>query len=154
VRVSGHHASVSVIVRFFVAPDDQTAAAVADNGPHGVFESLDLGNFDADEAMVEWESIFTGRSFEELVTAGEPRSLADAGDGEGPVLLAASASLLDALAGAGPTRIAEVGGAWAERRGADGEFFDPELAGELMGDLAELARAARGRGASLYCWMA
>lgn len=60
----------------------------------------------------------------------------------------------DSLADAAPTRLAEVGELWIAERAEDGEVFDPEMVGGLMGDLAGLARTARERGHSLYCWMA
>ncbi|MFF7209419.1 hypothetical protein ACFZAU_02650 [Streptomyces sp. NPDC008238] len=63
---------MSAIVEFFVAPGDETAAAVVVGGPGGAFESLKYGNFDAEEALIEWEGIVTGRSFGELVDAGVP----------------------------------------------------------------------------------
>jgi hypothetical protein len=112
---------VSIIIKFFVAPDHDAAAAVVEGGPDGVFESLAYGNFDAEEALIEWESIFIGRNFEDLVTDEEPGVVADPGDGEGPVLLAASRSLRDALATADEHRLVEVSRLWvAERAMAPG----------------------------------
>ncbi|XUL86384.1 hypothetical protein ACQ86D_06475 [Streptomyces galilaeus] len=99
---------MSIIIRFFLAPDRAAAAVVVEGGPDGVFELLTYGNFDAEEALAEWESIFTGRSFEELVAADEPEVVADPGDGEGPVILAASRVLQDALAAADEHRLVEV----------------------------------------------
>ncbi|GAB2828292.1 hypothetical protein GCM10027176_35590 [Actinoallomurus bryophytorum] len=145
---------MSIIIKFFVAPDDTSAAAIVDRGPTGLFESLDAGNFDAAEAVIEWEGIFTGRSFEALVSAGEPRMVADPGEDGGPVVFAASGALRGALAGAAPARLAEVGELWIQERAEEGEVFDPEMVGDLLGELANLARTAAGRGHSLYCWMA
>jgi hypothetical protein len=45
--MSGHHAWVSIIVKFFIAPDDTSAAGIVDRGPTGLFDSLTGGNFDA-----------------------------------------------------------------------------------------------------------
>jgi hypothetical protein len=151
--MSGHDARVSIIVKFFIAPDDTSAAGIADRGPTGLFDSLAGGNFDATEAVIEWESIFTGQSFEALVSAGEPRMVADPGEEGGPLVFAASGALRRALAGAVPARLAEVGELWIQERAEDGELFDPEMVGGLIGDLADLARTAAGRGHSLYCWM-
>jgi hypothetical protein len=66
---------MSIIIEFFTAPDDTAAAGIADRGPTGAFDSLACGNFDATEAVIEWESIFTGQSFETLVSADEPRGV-------------------------------------------------------------------------------
>ncbi|WP_344439677.1 hypothetical protein [Kitasatospora nipponensis] len=145
---------MSIIIKFFVAPDDEAAAAVVDHGPDEAFESLVFGNFDVEEAMIEWESILTGRSFDELVEADEPAVVADPGDGEGPMVLAASKVLQDALAAANVPRLVEVGELWVQERAAEGEVFDPEVATRILGDLAELARSIGRRGGSLYCWVA
>jgi hypothetical protein len=144
---------MSIIVEFFTAPDDTSAAGIVDRGPTGAFDSLSAGNFDASEAVIEWESIFTGQSFEALVSADEPRMVVDPGEEGGPLVFAASGALLEALADASPARLAEVGELWIQERAEDGEVFDPEMVGGIMGDLADLARTAAGRGHSLYCWM-
>ncbi|MFB0619519.1 hypothetical protein [Streptomyces sp. AGS-58] len=39
---------MSIVIKFFVAPDAEAAAAVAEGGPDGVFESLTFGNFDVE----------------------------------------------------------------------------------------------------------
>jgi hypothetical protein len=44
---------VSIVVKFFMAPDRGAASAVVEGGPDGVFESLTFGNFDAGEALLE-----------------------------------------------------------------------------------------------------
>ena len=145
---------MSIIIEFFTAPDDTAAAGIVDRGPTGAFGSLSCGNFDATEAVIEWESIFTGQSFETLVSADEPRMVVYPDEGDGPLVFVASGALQGALADAAPARLAEVGELWIAERAEDGEVFDPEMVGELLGDLADLARTARERGHSLYCWMA
>ncbi|GLW74688.1 hypothetical protein Kpho02_69850 [Kitasatospora phosalacinea] len=145
---------MSIVIKFFVAPDRDAAAAVVGGGPDGVFESLTYGNFDAEEALIEWESIFTGRSFEELVAADEPEVIADPGDGEGPLVLAVSRTVKDALAGADELRLGEVGRLWLQERAEDGEVLDQQTAAGILRALAGLARAVGGREDRLYCWMA
>ncbi|MFE2546132.1 hypothetical protein [Actinacidiphila glaucinigra] len=146
---------MSTIVEFFVAPGHETAAAVVAGGPGRAFESLEYGNFDAEEALIEWEGIVTGRSFGELVDAGVPEAVAEAGDWEGPVVLAVSRALQDALAAADASRLAEIGEAWIRERAADGEVFDHEIVTEILGGLARLARGIGGRdGYRVYCWTA
>ncbi|WP_308286433.1 hypothetical protein [Streptomyces griseorubiginosus] len=119
-----------------------------------MFESLTYGNFDAEEALIEWESIFTGRGFEELVAADEPEVVADPGDGEDPVVLAASRVLQDALATADEHRLVEVSQLWVQERAADGEVFGLETAAEVLSGLVDLAWVVGEQGESLYCWMA
>ncbi|MFD8509505.1 hypothetical protein ACFV2L_43365 [Streptomyces sp. NPDC059687] len=145
---------MSIVIKFFVAPDNEAAAAVARGGPDRVFDSLTFGNFDAEEALIEWEIIFTGRSFEELVAADEPEFVADPGDGEGPVVLAASRVLQEALAAADEHRLVEVSRLWVAERAADGEAFDQEIAAWILSGVAGLARAIGEGEAGLYCWMA
>ncbi|WP_328491647.1 hypothetical protein OHS59_02075 [Streptomyces sp. NBC_00414] len=145
---------MSIIIKFFVAPSHRAAAAVVDGGPDGTFESLSFGNFDVEEALIEWEGIFTGRSFDELIAVDEPEVVADPDDGEGPVLLVASTALQDALAAADRSRIIEVSQLWVRERAADGEVFAPEIATQILNDLAGLAHGFRGREHRLYCWTA
>ncbi|XUL92079.1 hypothetical protein ACQ86D_40325 [Streptomyces galilaeus] len=145
---------MSTIVKFFAAPGHEAAAAVMDGGPDGVFESLSFGNFDAEEALLEWESVFTGRSFDVLVAAGQPEVVADPCDGEGPMLFAASKALQEALAAAGQSRLVEVGRLWVEERAASGEAFDQETATGILSDPARLAHGLRGQDHRLYGWMA
>ncbi|MER7485620.1 hypothetical protein ABTY20_06840 [Streptomyces sp. NPDC126497] len=145
---------MSIIVKFFVAPSHEAAAAVVDGGPERTFESLEYGNFDAEEALIEWESIFSGRSFEELVAADEPEAVAEPDDGEGPMVFAVPRALQDALAAADRSRLAEVGRLWIQERAADGEAFDQEIATRILSDLAGLARDIGGRDHRLYCWTA
>ncbi|MFE9138502.1 hypothetical protein [Streptomyces sp. NPDC007355] len=67
---------MSIIVRFFVAPDDTSAGLALQSGPGRAFESLSFGNFDPEEAVVEWECLLVGGSSWELIEAGEPRIVA------------------------------------------------------------------------------
>lgn len=135
---------------FFAAPDDSAAASVLETGSVRGFASLPLGNFDPEEAVVEWESLLTGGSFEELAEAGEPRVVAGADHGE-HVVFALSPRLSAALAGAEPSRLWEVAVAWAERRAADGEVIDPDVARAIVDDVAALVGEAGRRGEGVYC---
>lgn len=145
---------MSIIIEFFVAPSHEAAAAVAEGGPDGAFESLVYGNFDAEEALIEWEGIFTGRSFDELVTADEPEAVAGSDGWESPVVFAVSQVLQDALAAANQSRLVNVSRLWVQERAADGEALDQEIATKILSDLARLARGIGGRDHRLYCWMA
>ncbi|MFK0238020.1 hypothetical protein [Streptomyces vinaceus] len=44
---------MSIIVKFFVAPDDTSAGMALQTGPGRAFESLSFGNFDPEEAVIE-----------------------------------------------------------------------------------------------------
>ncbi|MFF3782110.1 hypothetical protein [Streptomyces sp. NPDC001933] len=47
-----HDAGMSVIVEFFAAPDDASAALALRTGPQRAFESLSFGNFGPEEVLV------------------------------------------------------------------------------------------------------
>ncbi|MFG2866715.1 hypothetical protein [Streptomyces sp. NPDC048338] len=95
---------MSIIVKFFVAPDDTSASLALQSGPGRAFESLSFGNFDPEEAVVEWECLLTGGTFEELVEAGEPRIVAGQGS-DRCVVFALSPRLSTALADATHSRL-------------------------------------------------
>jgi hypothetical protein len=62
---------VSIIVEFFVAPDDTSAAVALRTGLERAFESLSFGRLDPEEALIDWECLLADGSLEELVEAGE-----------------------------------------------------------------------------------
>lgn len=144
---------MSKLVEFFIAPDDVVAALALGDGPGRALESVSCGNFDPEEAVLEWECLFSGSSFEELVEADEPRVVAGQ-DNDGCVVFAVSDRLLSALSAAGEPQISEVAGLWSQLREQDGEAIGVDVAGEILGDLTRLARAAEGQGSGVYCWIA
>ncbi|MFZ4153678.1 hypothetical protein [Streptomyces pseudogriseolus] len=143
---------MSVIVEFFAAPDDASAALALRTGPRTAYESLSFGNFDAEEAVVEWECLLSGGSFEELVEAGEPRPIAGQDDDE-RVVFALSPRLSAALAEAERSQLQHAAAAWSQRRAEDGEVIDTEIAEVILGDLAALVSSARRQGRDVYCWV-
>lgn len=140
-------------MKFFVAPDGASAALALGAGPGRAFEPLSFGNFDADEAVVEWECLISGGRFEELLEAGEPRIVAGEDD-DGCVVFALSGRLVDALAEAEPARLHEVAAEWARQRAEDGAAIDADVAREMLGSLGVLARGTKEHGHGLYCWVA
>lgn len=144
---------MSIIVKFFVAPDDMSAGSALQTGPGQAFESLSVGNFDPEEAVVEWECLLTGGSFEELVDAGEPRVVASQDDDE-CVVFTISPRLSTALADAKPSRLRDVAVSWAHLRAEEGEVIDTEIAEAIVSDLAALISSARRQDQGVYCWVA
>ncbi|MFE5947121.1 hypothetical protein [Streptomyces sp. NPDC056480] len=144
---------MSIIVKFFVAPDDTSASLTLQTGPGRAFESLSFGNFDPEEAVVEWECLMADGSFEELVEAGEPRIVAGQ-DHDGCVVFAISPRLSTALADATPSRLSDVSASWTQLRAEDGEVIDTEIAEAIVGELAALVTSARRQNQSVYCWVA
>ncbi|UXX91146.1 hypothetical protein N7U49_00015 [Streptomyces sp. AD2-2] len=144
---------MSITIEFFVAPDDTSAARVLQTGPRRTFESLSFGNFDPEEAVVEWQCLLSGGSFEELVEAGEPRIVADQDD-DGCIVFAISPRLSAALAQAEQPELKNAAAAWSSQRAEDGEAIDTEIAYGILSDLAVLATTARRLGQDTYCWVA
>jgi len=133
---------MSTIVEFFIAPGDDAAAAVADHGPDGVYETAQYGNFSPDIAMGEWESALG------IAGDGRPRTVAVGSS----FVVAASAALQATLAAADDERLAEAAVRWAGLRADDGEEIDPEFAGDILSEVASLARTAAECDHRLYCW--
>ncbi|MFD6274206.1 hypothetical protein ACFWFI_01205 [Streptomyces sp. NPDC060209] len=144
---------MSIIVEFFAAPDDASAALVLRTGPRRAFESLSFGNFDPEEAVIEWECLFSDVSFEELVEADEPRLVAGQDD-DGCLVFAISPRLSAALAEAERSELKDAAVAWSLQRAEDGEVIDTETAFLILGDLGALVSSARRQGRSVYCWVA
>lgn len=140
-------------MKFFVAPDDTSASLAIQSGPGRAFESLSFGNFDPEEAVLEWECLMVGGSFQELVEAGEPRIVAGQ-DNDGCVVFALSPRLSAALADAEHARLRDVAASWIQLRAEDGEVIDTQIADAIVGDLAALVSSARRQNQSVYCWVA
>ncbi|WP_151770390.1 hypothetical protein [Streptomyces abyssomicinicus] len=140
---------MSVVVDFFLAPDDPAAARALDGGPGPGQASFSCGNLDPEEAVLDWQAFLTGEAWDALVEADEPRVVAEQDDG-GPWVFAVSGRLAGALATAGPRRLRETATAWAERAAGRGRGVGEEAAAEILGSVAALARAA-GQGGGLYC---
>ena len=146
-----HNADVSSIVEYFVAPTTEAAAAVVDHGPDKSWDVRTYGNFDAYTAMIEWESILTGRTFDDVLGDGGPQSIGGPENGEGPVLFAASSALKRALSDATQAELTELRQRWIQEQAEEGEEFDDELVEGLLEDVADLARIA-GDDRLLCCW--
>lgn len=142
-----HDVRVSIIVEFFTAPDDQSAATILEGGPDGMFETFTVGNFDAITAIEEWDRILTGRTTEELERDDVSRIIA----GDAPFVIAASGELQAALIAAGRDELAATALRWIEQEELHG--YDPELFADILNELALLAGTAREKGHALYCWM-
>lgn len=141
---------MSILIEFFIAPDDAAAATALDGGPEGRFTTVsDYGSFLVFQAMVEWESLLTGREISDLLDADEPRTVAD----DGGTVFAASPALQRALTTADEATLADLGRRWKQDPEGVAADFDPEMIDSLLQDLAELARTAGDQGYNLYCWM-
>ncbi|TWE21873.1 hypothetical protein FB465_7111 [Kitasatospora atroaurantiaca] len=121
------------------------------SGPGRRTESVSVDYiFDADTAVLAWESLLTGVTLEELRHRGEPRIVRarQCGDEE----FALSSALRTALAEADHERLQRLAHQWADLEARDG-YHDPvtaEEARELLTGLAALAREA-GKSHNIHC---
>lgn len=141
---------MSTVVDFFTAPDDTAAAHVLRTGPAPGQDAFSCGNLDPEEAVLDWQALLTGETWEELVEAGEPREVAEEHHGELRVFAVAGA-LVAALAAAEPPRLRDAASAWSRSPAEGGTPVDEGTALWVLGGVAALARAAVERGGGLYC---
>ncbi|RHW24121.1 hypothetical protein D0Z08_25690 [Nocardioides immobilis] len=173
---------MGVLFDYFAAPNDADAAATIDrlggpaaagaaiteSGRRGLFRRRSkvaetvpegpayptVGDTGIDPVVQAGtlEELLTGRPYEDIEQ--DPRwgrSLAVRDGGEGMVHTLTD-GLVDALAQAEADRLAEVAVPWSQTE----EFWgagDPEELTALLQDLAQLAREARARNESVYCWV-
>ncbi|MFC5727951.1 MULTISPECIES: hypothetical protein [Nocardioides] len=173
---------MGVLFDYFAAPDDADAAATIDRigGPakpgtaaplparRGLFrrspKEVETVREGADYATVAdtgidpvvqggtLEELLTGRPYEEIEQ--DPRwghSLATRDGGERQVLTLTD-GLVDALAQADADRLAAVAVPWSQTE----EFWgvgDPEELTSVLRALSRLAREARSRNETVYCWV-
>ncbi|MFF5900623.1 hypothetical protein ACFY8O_32525 [Streptomyces argenteolus] len=144
---------MSIIVEFFAAPDDAAAARLLRTGPRRACESLSFGNFDPEEAVIEWECLLAGGDFDELAEAGEPRLVAGQEE-DGCLVFALSNRLSAAFARAEQSDLRAAAAGWSSRRAKEGDVIEREIASVILGDLAALVSSARRQGHGVYCWTA
>jgi hypothetical protein len=144
---------VSIIVEYFTAPDDAAAADVLYGGPDSLFPTLSCGNFLADVAMTEWESMLLARDGAVGHAAAPPRVVAYHEPARVARVFAASAAFQTALAEAGREVLAALARRWVEECAEEPDGLEAETARELLWELADLARAANALRQVLYCWM-
>lgn len=135
---------------FFIAPDDESAAAVKGFSPRRAFKVVPVSIYDPADAVVEWESLFTGDSPQELIRAGEPQVLTEITN-DGCYVFVISERLQGLLATESPLRLEDAARQWSHLRRADGELVEEGEAISHLAELASLARTASGQGARLYC---
>ncbi|NRQ30854.1 hypothetical protein HII36_03240 [Nonomuraea sp. NN258] len=139
---------MSSIVTFFAARDERAADALT-HDPDASSRALSFGNFDAEEALLDWQARLTGVSFESLVERDLPEVVAENDAGAAVFLL--SDALVEALAAATDPEVRALASWWAEEKSADGIAIEPDAAALILRSLADLARAEREPGTHVYC---
>jgi hypothetical protein len=136
-------------VLFFLADDDEAAAATRLRGPGAGFESVSCRFIDPDTAIVEWDMYFEEPSAEapssERLYAWRPwPEWVVPPLNDGIEVLALPKRLIRALANASRAELEELAGRWTARlRSEDGDE---------MSDDARLAQSAVHNGGGLYSW--
>ncbi|MFI2504746.1 hypothetical protein [Streptomyces sp. NPDC018972] len=142
---------MSSIVKFFVASPPNAIDSLT-NGPDPSFDLIEFGNFDAEEALLDWEAYLTGISFDELLDRGVPEVVAE--DGEGSFVLLISEALSREFTRISDRKIEEMAKWWVDEKSKDGFLIDPSIAMKILRDLAQLVRQERSSEENIYCWMA
>ncbi|MGW9072941.1 hypothetical protein ACWGQT_26320 [Streptomyces yangpuensis] len=141
---------MAITVEFFVAPDDASAAVIGpryrDHGrPAVMFEG-----FFPDEAVLEWESLFTGEPINRIAQR-EPRMVAPMAN-DGFEVFEMGPPLRTLLAGAGALRLGEIADRWAALESRADDEVSSEAAAGILEAVGALAREAVRAGRGLYCW--
>jgi len=142
---------------FFLAPDDESAAATRRRGPGQAFESVTCRFIEPDSAIAEWDMYFAEPSAEvppiEQLLAWPWPEWVTAPLNDGVEVFALPPRLIRALADATFVELEELADRWTARlRSADGdEMTDDDLLAVLQG-VSRLAASAVTTGGGLYSW--
>ena len=143
---------MSEYIEFFVAPNDASAARARTRGPRSSVTTVSGSYFDADDAVIAWENLLTGRVDPTAATLDEPRMVADyVNDGSGVFVL--SEELVRSLARAEPGRLQQIAQQWLIDEAGSGYEVEPDAAFNILIGLADLARDSIVAGRRLYCWV-
>lgn len=149
---SRHHATVSIIIEFFTAPDDASAAEVVDGGPESVFDTLTYGNFDVVSVLVEWESLLTGEDLDHARALDALKIVAQPDLDSRRMVFACPAALQSRLTSTDEAELADTATRWARQYGPDHGIIAPGPVLEVLGALAAMARSAASQRHTVYCW--
>ncbi|CAL9348500.1 hypothetical protein SUDANB37_00440 [Streptomyces sp. enrichment culture] len=142
---------------FFLAPDDEAAAATRLRGPGPAHASVSCRFIEPDSAIAEWDMFFEEPSAEapplERLLGWPSPEWVIAPLNDGVEVFALPYRLTRALAHAAPSELEALADRWVGRlRGADGDdMTDDDLVAVLKG-VAALAASAVRTGGGLYSW--
>ncbi|MFF0010673.1 hypothetical protein [Streptomyces sp. NPDC005374] len=140
---------MSSIVKFFVASEEGATGAL-NYGPGSSLRAAGFGNFDAEEALLDWESSLTGVPFESLVESDLPEVVAEIDDG--PMVFRLSDELLSSLISSSSSEIRELALWWVGEKSANGVEIELPAALDILQRLVDLARSVDETGMGVYCW--
>ncbi|WP_213454100.1 hypothetical protein [Rhizomonospora bruguierae] len=143
---------MSEYVEFFGAPNDKKAKAVHGQGPKRRTRTVSGSFFEADDAIVTWENLLTGRLRKHAATIDDPRMVADMVN-DGSAVFALSDELVARLIQADLPRLRDVAEAWRAELLRNGEDIDADAALGILVGVAGLAREAVQSDGGVYCWV-
>ncbi|MER5371436.1 hypothetical protein [Streptomyces sp. NPDC002722] len=143
---------------FFLALDDETAAATRLRGPSEAFESVTCHFIEPDSAIAEWDMYFEAPSAEaptlEQLYAWRPwPEWVTAPLNDGVEVFALPKRLTRALGKATAAELEELATRWTTRlRSEDGDDMTDDDLLVVLQDVARLAASAANTGGGLYSW--
>lgn len=144
---------MSEYIEFFVAPNDKKARAVHVKGPKRSYKTVPGSWFEADDAIVLWENLLTGRLRKHEATIDDPRTVADMVN-DGSAVFALSDELVACLVRADLPRLWDVAETWRAEVLRDEGDIDVDTALGILVGVAGLARETVQWGGGVYCWVA
>jgi hypothetical protein len=142
---------MGLICDYFAAPSDESAAEVVDHD-YGPAPAVPGGRIDPIVVLGTVTALLTGRTFGEVLAAGDRRDPVAMQDGGTELVLRVDDVVVDALTGADDDALAAAAVPWSQTEELAGAS-DPEQLASFLRELAGLARDARARGGALYCWV-
>lgn len=171
----GHDVRMGVLFDYFSAACDEAAASTISfpGGPgrsaaqptrsgfkirrsrapqQPVFDTVPVKGIDPLVQLGTLEALLTGQDYDQIVAGPRAGHVLANQDGGQRLVVTLTPEIQAALADADAERLASVAIPWSQTD----EFWgqgDPDILAGLFGELADLARRARARNESLYCWV-
>lgn len=143
---------MGLICDYFAAPSDESAAEVVDHDGGPAFPTVPGGRIDSIVVLGTVTALLTGRTFSEVLAAGDRRDPVAMQDDGTELVLRVDDVVVDALTGADDAALTAVAVPWSRTDELAGAS-DPDTLATFLRELAGLARDGRARGEALYCWV-
>ncbi|MFI2363276.1 hypothetical protein [Promicromonospora sp. NPDC019610] len=150
---------MGIRTEYFAAPTDEVAATAlhAPGGPSEPdlrtdqprFDSVAVPAVDPFVMLGGLAGVLSGRPYAEVTAHPRHGALVGSGGEEGPWIVTVAQTLVDDLASAGPTRLAEAAREWS---GTTTPAVSPQALVTALLSLGALAARAADERLGLYCW--